>query len=439
MNRDEYIDPSSSAASTQDSPLSIVDHAGHRYDLPVLDGAICATDISQIDPARPLRIYDPGLINTATCRSSITYLDGERGVLEHRGYPIEELAERATYLEVAYLLLNGELPDAWQLRQWEEDVRAHAILPTNAIEFISSFSRNAHPMGMLLATVGALSTCYPDARRVDDPDVRRYQALQLIAKMPVLAALCYRHTRGKQLNVDTDPALSYCGTFLSLLFGEQGETYAVDPRLERALDTMFVLHADHEQNCSTNAVRAVGSSKVDPFSALTAGLAALYGPLHGGASEQVLQMLRRIGSVSEIPAFIEAVKAGRERLMGFGHRVYKSYDPRARLIKVAADDVFAVTGANPLLEVAQELEAIALNDEYFMSRRLYPNVDFYSGLVYEALGLPAEMFPGIFSIPRTSRWLAHWLEMLADHEQKIVRPRQIFSGPPRRSYRSADC
>src|SRR4051794_40829552 len=374
-----------------------------------------------------LMTYDPAFTNTASCRSAITYLDGEAGVLEYRGYPIEQLAEHSTYLEVAYLLVHGELPTQPQLDQWEHDITIHTFVHENVKEFVGGFRHDAHPMGMLLGSVGALSTFYKDANEIQDADNRAIQTVRLIAKMPTLAAFAYRHTMGMPY-VYPDNDLRYPGNFLNMMYKMTELKYEPDPRLERALDILFILHADHEQNCSTNAVRSVGSSQVDPYSAVAAGVAALYGPLHGGANEAVLRMLTRIGDKSNVGDFIEGVKAGNEKLMGFGHRVYKNYDPRARIIKAAADDVFEVTGVNPLLQIALELETIALEDDYFISRKLYPNVDFYSGLIYEALGLPVSMFPVMFAIPRTSGWIAQWLEMVQDTEQKIARPRQIYTG-----------
>src|SRR4051794_36055451 len=380
-----------------------------------------------------LMTYDPAFTNTASCRSAITYLDGENGVLEYRGYPIEQLAESSTYLEVAYLLVHGELPTQAELDQWEHDITIHTFVHENVKEFVGGFRHDAHPMGMLLGSVGALSTFYKDANEIKDPDNRMIQTIRLIAKMPPLAAFAYRHTMG-QPYVYPDNDLKYPGNFLNMMYKMTELKYEPDPRLERALDILFILHADHEQNCSTNAVRAVGSSQVDPYSAVAAGVAALYGPLHGGANEAVLRMLRRIGSKDNVSDFVTGVKEGKERLMGFGHRVYKNYDPRAKIIKKATDEVFEVTGVNPLLEIALELEKIALEDEYFVKRKLYPNVDFYSGLIYEALGMPVGMFPVLFAIPRTSGWIAQWLEMIDDKEQKIARPRQIYTGERGREY-----
>jgi citrate synthase len=411
--------------------LTIRDNrTGQSYDVPIQDGTIKASDIGQIKAGEEtpgLAVYDPGFVNTASCRSAVTFIDGEKGILEYRGYPIEQLAEKSTYLEVAYLLVYGELPTASQLADWQHNITIHTFVHENIKEFMGGFRHDAHPMGMLLGATGALSTFYPDANDIDDPENRDIQTIRLISKMPTLAAFAYRHAMG-QPYVYPDNDLAYPGNFLNMMYKMTELKYEPDPRVERALDVLFILHADHEQNCSTNAVRAVGSSQVDPYSAVAAGVAALYGPLHGGANEAVLRMLTRIGDKSRVGEFIEGVKAGNEKLMGFGHRVYKNYDPRARIIKAAADDVFEVTGVNPLLEIALELEKIALEDEYFVSRKLYPNVDFYSGLIYEALGLPVSMFPVMFAIPRTSGWVAQWLEMVQDPEQKIARPRQIYTG-----------
>jgi citrate synthase len=372
-------------------------------------------------------------MNTASCRSEITYLDGENGVLEYRGYPIEQLAEQSNYLEVAYLLVNGELPTSQQLEEWIGEVTIHTFVHENVKAFIQGFRHDAHPMGMLLGSVGALSTFYPDANDIKDPENRHIQTIRLIAKMPTLAAFAYRHNMG-QPYVYPDNDLRYPGNFLSMLFKMTELKYEPDPRLERALDILFILHADHEQNCSTNAVRAVGSSQVDPYSAVAAGVAALYGPLHGGANEAVLRMLRRIESVDNVPDFLKRVKEREEKLMGFGHRVYKNYDPRARIIRKHLDEVFEVMGKSPLLEVAEELEKRAMDDDYFTSRKLYPNVDYYSGLLYEALRLPTSMFPVMFAIGRTSGWLAQWLEHMGDTDQKIARPRQVYTGKREQTY-----
>jgi citrate synthase len=424
------------AATGQDS-LTVTDNrTGQSYDIPINDGTVRAMDFRQIktsDDDFGLMTYDPAFTNTASCRSAITYLDGENGVLEYRGYPIEQLAEHSTYLEVAYLLVYGELPTQAQLDEWEHNITIHTFVHENVKEFVGGFRHDAHPMGMLLGSVGALSTFYKDANEIQDPDNRMIQTIRLIAKMPTLAAFAYRHTMG-QPYVYPDNDLKYPGNFLNMMYKMTELKYEPDPRLERALDILFILHADHEQNCSTNAVRAVGSSQVDPYSAVAAGVAALYGPLHGGANEAVLRMLKRIGTKENIRDFMQGVKDGNERLMGFGHRVYKNYDPRAKIIKKATDDVFEVTGVNPLLDIALEVEKIALEDPYFVERKLYPNVDFYSGLIYEALGLPMDMFPVMFAIPRTSGWIAQWLEMTTDKEQKIARPRQIYTGERTRDY-----
>jgi citrate synthase len=411
--------------------LTITDNrTGQTYEVPIEDGTIRATELRKIKVNEDdfgVMTYDPAYMNTASCRSAITFIDGEKGILEYRGYPIEQLAEQSSYLEVAYLLVHGRLPSTAELEEWEHHITIHTFVHENVKEFIQGFRYDAHPMGMLLASVGALSTFYPEASAIKDPESRYIQVIRLLAKMPTLAAFAYRHNRGMPY-VYPDNDLSYAGNFLSMIYKVAELKYKPDPRLERALDVLFILHADHEQNCSTSAVRSVGSSQVDPYSAITAGVAALYGPLHGGANEAVLRMLRRISTKDNIPEFIEGVKNGNERLMGFGHRVYKNFDPRARIIKQATEDVFEVTGKNPLLDVATELEKIALEDEYFISRKLYPNVDFYSGLIYEALGMPVEMFPVLFAIGRTSGWIAQWLEMIDDPEQKIARPRQIYTG-----------
>jgi citrate synthase len=417
--------------------LTITDNrTGRQYEVPIEDETIRSIDLRRIkvnDDDFGLMTYDPAFMNTASCRSAITYIDGDKGILEYRGYPIEQLAERSSYLEVAYLLIHGELPTQAQLDTWTHEVTIHTFVHENVKEFMQGFRYDAHPMGMLLASTGALSTFYPEATQIKDVDLRYQQVVRLIAKMPTLAAFAYRHNRGMPY-VYPDNDLSYAGNFLSMIYKIAELKYQPDPRLERALDVLFILHADHEQNCSTSAVRSVGSSQVDPYSAVAAGVGALYGPLHGGANEAVLRMLRRIRTTDNIPAFVEGVKKGEERLMGFGHRVYKNYDPRATIIKRAAMDVFEVTGTNPLLDIATELEKIALEDEYFVSRKLYPNVDFYSGLIYEALGMPVEMFPVLFAIGRTSGWIAQWLEMIDDSEQKIARPRQIYTGGRERDY-----
>jgi citrate synthase len=417
--------------------LSVTDNrTGRTYEIPIVDGAVRSLDLRQIRTSEEdfgLLAYDPAFMNTASCRSAITFLDGDVGVLQYRGYPIEQLAEHSSYLEVAYLLVHGELPTAAQLEEWTHLITIHTFVHENVKSFIQGFRHDAHPMGMLLGAVGALSTFYPDASRIHDAESRAIQTIRLIAKMPTLAAFCYRHNMGMPY-VYPDNDLNYAGNLLGMLYKMTELKYQPDPRIARALDTLFILHADHEQNCSTSAVRAIGSSLVDPYSAIAGGIAALYGPSHGGANEEVVRMLHRIEHKENIPDFIDGVKAGNERLMGFGHRVYKNYDPRARIIKRACDDVFEVTGTNPLLAIATELEKIALEDDYFISRKLYPNVDFYSGLIYEALGMPMAMFPVMFAIGRTSGWVAQWLEMVQDPEQKIARPRQIYTGELGRDY-----
>ncbi len=419
------------SVATSAETLTVTDNrTGKQYEIPIEAGTIRATELRNIktsDDDFGLMTYDPAYMATASCRSAITFIDGERGVLEYRGYPIEQLAEKSTYLEVAYLLLHGELPTQSELEKWDQQITLHTFVHENIKEFMQGFRYDAHPMGMLLASVSALSTFYPEANAIKNDEVRSLQVIRLLAKMPTLAAFAYRHNRGMPY-VYPDNDLSYPGNFLSMIYKVAELQYQPDPRLEHALDVLFILHADHEQNCSTSAVRSVGSSQVDPYSAVAAGVAALYGPLHGGANEAVLRMLRRIGDKEKIPEFIEGVKNGDEKLMGFGHRVYKNFDPRAKIIKKACDEVFEVTGKNPLLDIATELEKIALEDDYFISRKLYPNVDFYSGLIYEALGMPVEMFPVLFAIGRTSGWIAQWLEMIDDPEQKIARPRQIYTG-----------
>jgi citrate synthase len=417
------------------SALRVTDNrTGRSYDIPIADGAIPAMALRQIKVDEAdfgLLSYDPAFTNTASCRSAITFIDGERGILRYRGYPIQELAERASFLEVAWLLLEGELPDERQLQEWSGQIVHHTFLHENIKKFIDGFHHDAHPMGILVGTVGALSTFYPDAKKIDDPNSRRRQVVRLIAKIPTLAAFAYRHARGLPYAYP-DNDLSYAGNFLNMMWKTTELQYQPDPILEHALDVLFTLHADHEQNCSTNAMRAVASSQVDPYSAAAAAVAALYGPLHGGANEQVLRMLEEIGSVERVPAYVERVKRGEMRLMGFGHRVYRNYDPRARIIKQVADDVFKVTGMNPLLEIAVELERVALSDDYFISHQLYPNVDFYSGIIYQAMGFPVEMFPVLFAIGRMPGWLAQWEEGLNDPEQRIARPRQLYVGHPER-------
>ena len=421
-----------SSASTSQESLTVVDNrTGQQYEIPIEDGTIRAMELRGIkvdDDDFGLMSYDPAFLNTASCRSAVTFIDGEQGILEYRGYPIEQLAEKSSYLEVAYLLIHGELPTQTELDEWKHMITIHTFVHENIKEFMQGFRYDAHPMGMLLASVGALSTFYPEAAEIKNAETRYLQVIRLIAKMPTLAAFSFRHNQGKPY-VYPDNDLSYAANFLSMIYKMTELKYEPDPRLEHALDVLFILHADHEQNASTSAVRGVGSTQVDPYSAVAAGVAALYGPLHGGANEAVLRMLHRIERKENIPDFIKGVKEGNERLMGFGHRVYKNYDPRAKIIKKATDEVFEVTGKNPLLDIATELEKIALEDEYFTSRKLYPNVDFYSGMIYEALGMPMQMFPVLFAIGRTSGWIAQWLEMIDDDEQKIARPRQVYTGP----------
>jgi citrate synthase len=411
--------------------LSVTDNrTGKTYELPISDGTVRAMDLRQIkvdDGDFGLMAYDPAYTNTASCRSAITYIDGDAGILQHRGYPIEQLCEHSTYLEVAYLLINGRLPNKVELEGWVEEITIHTFVHENVKDFMQGFRYDANPMGMLVASVGALSTFYPDANKIHEERVRAMQIIRLLAKMPTLAAFAFRHNMG-QPYVYPDNELDYPGNFLGMMYKMTELKYEPDPRLARALDVLFILHADHEQNASTSAVRSIGSTQVDPYSAVAGGVAALYGPLHGGANEAALRMLARIEKVENIPDFLEGVKAGNERLMGFGHRVYKNYDPRARIIRKYLDDVFEVRGKSPLLDVASELEKRALDDDYFTSRKLYPNVDFYSGLIYEALGLPVAMFPVMFAIGRTSGWIAQWKEMVEDSEQKIARPRQIYTG-----------
>jgi citrate synthase len=417
--------------------LTVTDNrTGKTYEVEITDGTVRAMDFRQMKVDEDdfgLMTYDPAYTNTASTRSAITFIDGDKGILEYRGYPIEQLAEQSCYLEVAYLLVNGELPTKPELDRWIEEITVHTFVHENVKKFIEGFRYDAHPMGMLVGAVGALSTFYPDANQIKDPDNRHIQTIRLIAKMPTLAAFAFRHSMG-QPYVYPDNDLTYAGNFLGMMRKMTELKFEPDPRIEKALDVLFILHADHEQNASTSAVRSVGSTQVDPYSAVAAGVAALYGPLHGGANEAVLRMLKRIETTENIPDFIKGVKGGDERLMGFGHRVYKNYDPRARIIKRAAEDVFEVTGKNPLLDIATELEKIALEDEYFVERKLYPNVDFYSGLIYEALGLPVAMFPVLFAIGRTSGWIAQWIELIGDKEQKIARPRQIYTGERTRDY-----
>ncbi|MDP9227587.1 MAG: citrate synthase [Actinomycetota bacterium] len=426
----------SDGKQTGGDTLSVTDsRTGESYEIEITDGTIRTIDLRQIkvdDDDFGLMGYDPAFTNTASCRSAITYIDGEAGILQHRGIPIEQLCEHSTYLEVAYLLIFGELPTRAQHERWVWDVTHHTFAHEDMKQLNEGFRHDAHPMGMLLSSVGALSTFYPDASQIDDPEERYMAAIRMIAKIPTLAAWAYRHSMGFPY-VYPDNELGYPENFLSMLF-KMENTYKPDPRLAKALDVLFILHADHEQNCSTNAVRSVGSSGVDPYSAVAAGVAALYGPLHGGANEAVLRMLRRIETVENIPDFLEGVKNREEKLMGFGHRVYKNYDPRARIIRKHVDEVLEATGENPLLDIATELEKRALDDEFFTSRKLYPNVDFYSGLIYEALGIPTEMFTVIFAIPRTSGWISQWMELNDDPEQKIARPRQIYTGKRDQDY-----
>jgi citrate synthase len=407
--------------------LTIIDNrSGEQYDVPIVDGAIKATDL------RGLLSYDPAFLNTAACRSAITYIDGDAGILRYRGYPIEEVAEQAGFLETAYLLLEGELPSKAELDRWENDVRYHTYVHESVTKFLEGFRYDAHPMGMLLGAVGALSTFYPDAKDIGSAENRYLQRVRLVAKLPTIAAYIFRHSHGLPYVLPRND-LDYIGNYVNMTF-EIGGRHEPNPVLQRALEILLILHADHEQNCSTNAVRGVGSSHVDPFSAVSAGIAALYGPLHGGANEAVLRMLDEIGDKKNVPAFIEQVKQGKGRLMGFGHRIYKSYDPRAKLIKQVADSVFAETGLDPKLEIAVELERIALEDDYFVSRRLYPNVDFYSGLIYKAMGFPTDYFTVLFALGRLPGWIAQWEEMLNDRDQKIARPRQLYVGAEQRQF-----
>ena len=417
--------------------LTITDNRnGKTYELPITDDTIRALDLRQIKLNQNdfgMMSYDPAFNNTALCKSKISFIDGDKGILRYRGYPIEELAERSTYLETAFLILFGELPTRKQLEDWTYHVTHHTFIHESIKKFLDGFHYDAHPMGMLISTIAALSTFYPDAKNIFDAESRRKQTYRLIGKMPTLAAFAYRHSLGMPFAYP-DNELSYPGNFLNMLFKTTELKYRPNPTLEHALDVLFILHADHEQNCSANAMRNVGSSHVDPYSACAAATAALYGPLHGGANEEVLRMLMDIGSISNVPSYIKRVQSGEKRLMGFGHRIYKNYDPRARIIESIADEVFDVMGRNPLLDIALEVERIALQDEYFVTRKLYPNVDFYTGLIYQSMGFPVTMFPVLFAIPRTSGWIAQWEEMLLDPEQKIARPRQIYTGYDKRSY-----
>lgn len=428
--------------------ISLTDNrTGKSYEIPIEYGtyplygaAVRAGDLRQVKISENdfgLMTYDPAFMNTASCRSKITFIDGDKGILRYRGYPIEDLADNSNYLETAYLILYGEIPTKTEFEEWKHNITFHTIIHENIKKFMDGFHYDAHPMGMLVSTVAALSTFYPDSKNIFDPASRKKQTYRLIGKMPTLAAFAYRHSRGLPYAYP-DNDLSYTGNFLNMLFKMTEVKYKPNPVLERALDVLFILHADHEQNCSANAMRSVGSSHVDPYCCVSAAAAALYGPLHGGANEQVLRMLDEIGSKDKVPEFIKKVKAGEGRLMGFGHRVYKNYDPRARIIKKIAEEVFEVTGKNPLLNIALELERIALQDEYFIKRKLYPNVDFYSGIIYQAMGFPVEMFPVLFAIPRTSGWIAQWEEMLLDQEQKIARPRQLYQGYDERDFKTRE-
>jgi citrate synthase len=425
------------AKSMSRDSLTITDNRnGKTYEVPITNDTIRALDLRQIKINASdfgMLSYDPAFNNTALCKSKVTFIDGDTGILRYRGYPIEELAERSTYLETAYLIVFGELPSRTQLEEWTYHITHHTFIHESIKKFLDGFHYDAHPMGMLISTIAALSTFYADAKHIFDAESRRKQTYRLIGKMPTLAAFAYRHSLGMPYAYP-DNELSYPGNFLNMLFKTTELKYRPNPTLERALDILFILHADHEQNCSANAMRNVGSSHVDPYSATAAATAALYGPLHGGANEEVLRMLMDIGSIANVPAYIKRVKSGEKRLMGFGHRIYKNYDPRARIIKRIADEVFDVMGRNPLLDIALEVERIALQDEYFVSRKLYPNVDFYTGLIYQSMGFPVTMFPVLFAIPRTSGWIAQWEEMLLDSEQKIARPRQIYMGYDKRSY-----
>jgi citrate synthase len=404
---------------------------GESVEIPINWGGISAAEFRQLDPN--VFVYDPAFMQTAACMSSITLVDGDNGILRYRGYPIQQLAEQSSYLEVAFLLVHGELPTKQQFDTWVHEITYHTYVHENIRRFMDGFHYDAHPMGILVSSVAALSTFYPEAKDIHDPAVRMQQVVRLIAKMPTLTAFAHRFSIGLPF-VYPDNSLGFSSNFLSMMWKIAEPRYEANPVLARALDILFMLHADHEQNCSTTAMRVVGSAQADPYSATAAACAALYGPLHGGANEAVIRMLTRIGSLENVPGFIDGVKEGKERLMGFGHRVYKAYDPRARIIKETADSVFEVTGKNPLLDIALKLEEIALADEYFTSRRLYPNVDFYSGLIYQAMGFPVDMFPALFAIPRTAGWVSHWLELLGDKEQKIARPRQLYVGPEEREY-----
>jgi citrate synthase len=424
------------------STLTVTDNrTGKHYEIPIEEGGVIRAarlrDIKVSPEDFGLMSYDPAFTNTASCRSRVTFIDGDKGILRYRGYPIEELAEKSTYLETAYLIVKGELPDMKHFRAWEHNIKIHTMVHENIKKFMEGFRYDAHPMGMLCSTIAALSTFYPEAAEIHDLESRRLQTRRLIGKLPTLAAFAFRHTRGLPY-VYPDNELSYTGNLLSMLFKMTELKYKPNATLERALDVLFVLHADHEQNCSANAMRSVGSSQVDPYSATAAAAAALYGPLHGGANEQAIRMLMEIGSIENVPSFIRKVKEGERRLMGFGHRVYKNYDPRARIVKRLAYEVFEVTGRNRLIDIALEVERIALQDDYFISHKLYPNVDFYTGIIYQAMGFPMTMFPVLFAIPRTSGWMAQWAEMVRDSEQKIARPRQVYIGEPERHWMLID-
>ncbi|MAQ16196.1 MAG: citrate (Si)-synthase [Sandaracinus sp.] len=421
----------------ENETLTVTDNrTGKTYELPVSNGTINAMDLRQIKTGEDdfgIMSYDPAFKNTASTKSEITFIDGDAGILRYRGYPIEQLAEESSFLEVSYLLYHGELPTESQLQEFQHSITHHTMVHENIRELVDAFRYDAHPMGMLVSTMGALSTYYPDAKKIDDPEIRKLQFHRLVAKIPTIAAYAYRHRRGLPY-VYPDNDLSYAGNFLNMLFKMTEVKYQPNPVIEKALDVLFILHADHEQNCSASAMRSVGSSEVDPYSATAAACAALYGPLHGGANEAVVRMLEEIGSVKNIPDYVEKAKSGEVRLMGFGHRVYKNYDPRAKVIKKLAHDVFAETGKNPLIDIAIELEKIALDDEYFVKRKLYPNVDFYSGLIYQSMDLPMDIFPVLFAIGRTPGWVSQWKEMLEDDEQKIARPRQVYLGYDQRDY-----
>jgi citrate synthase len=431
--------PASEKASEKKDFLTITDNrTGKVYEVPIENGTVKAPDLRKIKTGPDdfgLMTYDPAYMNTASCKSTITFIDGDKGILEYRGYPIAELAEKTTFLETAWLILNGELPTKEQYREWVDEVTVHTMVHENITSFLKGFRYDAHPMAMLASSVAALSTFYPEAKNVHDPDNRHRQIVRLIAKTPTLAAFAYRHSIGFPFAYP-DNDLSFAGNFLQMMYRAAESKYVPSPVLEKALDVLFILHADHEQNCSTSAMRSVGSSEVDPYCAASAAVSALYGPLHGGANEAVLRMLRGIGTKANVPAFVKDVKesGGEVKLMGFGHRVYKNYDPRAKILKRMADEVFGVTGRNPLLDIALELERIALEDDYFVARKLYPNVDFYSGLIYQAMKFPVDMFPVLFAIGRMAGWLAQWNEMIQDKDQKIARPRQVYLGHRNRAF-----